>query len=70
MQVVGSSCTHVPVHKLLEVGAPDVTHVGVLKQRHPALINLEALLPELVLLQQEYLIGKCFVYCTTTAYPF
>jgi len=40
-----------PLHKLLEVRTPDVPHVWVLEQRDTPLVHLEALLPELVLLE-------------------
>ena len=40
----------VALHKLLQVGQPDVAHVRVLEHGHALLIHLEGLLPELVLL--------------------
>ena len=42
----------VALHKLLQVGQPDVAHMRVLEHRHTLLVHLEGLLPELVLLQQ------------------
>mmetsp|Transcript_8812 Transcript_8812/g.18856 ORF Transcript_8812/g.18856 Transcript_8812/m.18856 type:complete len:284 (-) Transcript_8812:727-1578(-) len=43
----------VALHKLLEVGLPDVAHMGVLEHGHAALIHLERVLPVLVLLQVQ-----------------
>mmetsp|Transcript_10728 Transcript_10728/g.26437 ORF Transcript_10728/g.26437 Transcript_10728/m.26437 type:complete len:340 (-) Transcript_10728:841-1860(-) len=42
----------VPLHKVLQVRGPDVAHMRELEQRHAALVHLERLLPELVLLQE------------------